>query len=342
MIDAIRRQEGTVTQVRDDGLMTRFGAPVAHEDHAARACYAALRMQESVKKYAEEVRRSHAAVVKIRVGLNSGEVVVRAIGSDLRMDYTAVGQTTHLAARMEQLADPGAIVIAPDTLALVEGYVEVKSLGLVPVKGQGPDAAQPDPLAAQTSVRDGPRLRAGPGSESQRRPGDNARATPSANATRENQRRPSACLSPVAVGAGDVRMRIIWITALVLALAIALVVSAGWAQGFGSPAPERYFRVEVEGGQGRSGRPVVRGYIYNDGPQAAGRVQLAVESLDAAGQVINRSILPLDGVVPAFNRLYFDIRVSTAGATYRVSVYYYEWLKGGGGGAGLAPEGLRG
>ena len=112
-----------------------LGAPLAHEDHAVRACYAALRMQESVKQYAEEVRRSHAAVVKIRVGLNSGEVVVRAIGSDLHMDYTAVGQTTHLAARMEQLADPGAIVITPDTLALAEGYVEVKSLGPVPVKG---------------------------------------------------------------------------------------------------------------------------------------------------------------------------------------------------------------
>src|SRR5678816_2823107 len=92
-------------------------------------------MQESVKTYADEVQRSHAAVVKIRVGLNSGAVVVRAIGSDLHMDYTAVGQTTHLAARMEQLADPGAIVITRETLALVEGYVEVKSLGLVPVKG---------------------------------------------------------------------------------------------------------------------------------------------------------------------------------------------------------------
>jgi tetratricopeptide (TPR) repeat protein len=92
-------------------------------------------MQESVKKYADEVRRSHAAVVKIRVGLNSGEVVVRAIGSDLHMDYTAVGQTTHLAARMEQIADPGAIVITPSTLALAEGYVEVKALGPVPVKG---------------------------------------------------------------------------------------------------------------------------------------------------------------------------------------------------------------
>jgi class 3 adenylate cyclase/tetratricopeptide (TPR) repeat protein len=135
MMDAVHHFEGTVNQVMGDGIMALFGAPVAHEDHAVRACYAALRMQESARKYAEQVRRSHAAVVKIRVGLNSGEVVVRAIGSDLHMDYTAVGQTTHLAARMEQLADPGAIVIPPDTLALAEGYIEVKSLGLVPVKG---------------------------------------------------------------------------------------------------------------------------------------------------------------------------------------------------------------
>jgi class 3 adenylate cyclase len=135
MMEAVHRYEGTVNQVMGDGIMALFGAPLAHEDHAVRACYAALRMQESVKKYADEVRRSHRAVVKIRVGLNSGEVVVRAIDSDLRMDYSAVGQTTHLAARMEQIADPGAIVITPDTLGLAEGYVEVKSLGPVPVKG---------------------------------------------------------------------------------------------------------------------------------------------------------------------------------------------------------------
>jgi class 3 adenylate cyclase/tetratricopeptide (TPR) repeat protein len=135
MMEAVHHYEGTVNQVMGDGIMALFGAPLAHEDHAVRACYAALRMQERVKTYADEVRRSHAAVVKIRVGLNSGEVVVRAIGSDLRMDYTAVGQTTHLAARMEQLADPGAIVITPETLALAEGYVEVKSLGPVRVKG---------------------------------------------------------------------------------------------------------------------------------------------------------------------------------------------------------------
>ena len=135
MMEAVHRFEGTVNQVMGDGIMALFGAPLAHEDHAVRACYAALAMQESVRRYATEVRRSRGAGVKIRVGLNSGEVVVRAIGSDLRMDYTAVGQTTHLAGRMEQLAEPGAILMTPATLALVEGYVDVTSLGPIPVKG---------------------------------------------------------------------------------------------------------------------------------------------------------------------------------------------------------------
>jgi class 3 adenylate cyclase len=135
MMETVHRFEGTVNQVMGDGIMALFGAPLAHEDHAVRACYAALRMQERVKAYAEEVWSTHAAVVKIRIGLNSGEVLVRAIGSDLHMDNTAIGQTTHLAARMEQIADPGAIAITPDTLALAEGYVEVRSLGPVPVKG---------------------------------------------------------------------------------------------------------------------------------------------------------------------------------------------------------------
>jgi hypothetical protein len=92
-------------------------------------------MQESVKRYAEEVHRSAGVPLHIRVGVNSGEVVVRSIGSDLHMDYTAVGQTTHLAARMEQMAMPGSILISPDTLNLAEGYVLVKSLGARPVKG---------------------------------------------------------------------------------------------------------------------------------------------------------------------------------------------------------------
>jgi len=135
MMEAVHRYEGTVNQVMGDGIMALFGAPLAHEDHAVRACYAALRMQESVAQYAEGVFRSHGVPVQIRVGLNSGEVVVRAIGSDLHMDYTADGQTTHLAARMEQLATPGSILVTPNTLRLAEGYVQVSSLGPVPVKG---------------------------------------------------------------------------------------------------------------------------------------------------------------------------------------------------------------
>src|SRR5215472_13906362 len=135
MIEAVHRYEGTVNQVMGDGIMALFGAPLAHEDHAVRACYAALRMQESVQLFAEEARRTHGVNPQIRVGLNSGEVVVRAIGSDLRMDYTAVGETTHLAARMEQFASPGSILLTPSTLELVEGFVAVKPLGPVPVKG---------------------------------------------------------------------------------------------------------------------------------------------------------------------------------------------------------------
>jgi class 3 adenylate cyclase/tetratricopeptide (TPR) repeat protein len=135
MMEAVHRYEGTVNQVMGDGIMALFGAPLAHEDHAVRACYAALRMQESVKTCAEAVRRSHGAVVKIRVGLNSGEVVVRAIGSDLHMDYTAVGQTTHLAARMEQLADPGTTLMTAETRELAGSFVETTPLGPMAVKG---------------------------------------------------------------------------------------------------------------------------------------------------------------------------------------------------------------
>ena len=135
MMAAIHRYEGTVNQVMGDGIMALFGAPLAHEDHAVRACYAALHMQEAIGRYAEELRRQQGLDVQIRVGLHSGEVVVRAISNDLHMDYTAVGQTTHLAARMEQLARPGTALLTADTLRLVEGYVEVTPLGPVPVKG---------------------------------------------------------------------------------------------------------------------------------------------------------------------------------------------------------------
>ncbi len=137
MMVAVHHYEGTVNQVMGDGIMALFGAPLAHEDHALRACYAALRMQDAVRRYSEELRRAQGVEVQIRVGVNSGDVVVRSIGSDLRMDYTAVGQTTHLAARMEQLAVPGGIRLTAETLHLAEGFIEVTPLGPVPIKGLG-------------------------------------------------------------------------------------------------------------------------------------------------------------------------------------------------------------
>src|SRR5262249_41983742 len=135
MMEAVHCYEGTVNQVMGDGVMALFGAPLAQEDHAVRACYAALRMQGSVKRYAAEVFHTQGLTVRIRAGINSGEVVVRSMGSDLHMDYTAVGQTTHLAARMEQLADPGGTLITGETLRLAEGFVHVNARGKAPVKG---------------------------------------------------------------------------------------------------------------------------------------------------------------------------------------------------------------
>jgi len=135
MMEAVHRFEGTVNQVMGDGIMALFGAPLALEDHAVRACYAALAMQAAVQQYSEQMRATEGVEVQIRAGLNSGEVVVRAIGSDLHMDYSAIGQTTHLAARMEQLALAGTIRITAETLRLAEGFMQVKPLGAVPVKG---------------------------------------------------------------------------------------------------------------------------------------------------------------------------------------------------------------
>jgi class 3 adenylate cyclase/tetratricopeptide (TPR) repeat protein len=135
MMDAVHRFEGTVNQVLGDGIMSIFGAPIAHEDHAARACYAALAMQSAMHPYADQVRSAQGIEMQIRVGLNSGEVVVRTIGNDLHMDYSAVGPTTHLAARMEQLARPGSVRLSSSTLRLVEGLVRVNELGPIPVKG---------------------------------------------------------------------------------------------------------------------------------------------------------------------------------------------------------------
>jgi class 3 adenylate cyclase/tetratricopeptide (TPR) repeat protein len=148
MIEAVHRYEGTVNRVMGDGIMALFGAPIAHEDHAVRACYAALRMQETVARYADEVQRSHGVALTIRVGLNSGEIVVCGIGNDLHMDYTVVGQTANLAARMEQMAKPGTVLTTADTLQLAEGYVTMKPLGPVPVKG----LADPIPIYEVTGA----------------------------------------------------------------------------------------------------------------------------------------------------------------------------------------------
>ena len=135
MMDAVHRFEGTVNQVLGDGIMALFGAPIAHEDHALRACYAALAMQMAMRASTDEVRRTRGLELRMRVGINSGEVVVRAIGNDLHMDYSAVGETTVLAAHTEQTAVPGSIRLPAATLRLVEGLVQITALGPVPVKG---------------------------------------------------------------------------------------------------------------------------------------------------------------------------------------------------------------
>src|SRR6266436_639209 len=135
MMDAVHRFEGTVNDVAGDGLMAMFDAPIAHEDHALRACYAALAMQAALRRYAEGVRRTQGLEVLLRVGLHSGDVVVRTISNDLYMNYSGVGLTTNLAARMEQLAPPGTIRLTAATLRLVEGAVRVHALGPIPVKG---------------------------------------------------------------------------------------------------------------------------------------------------------------------------------------------------------------
>jgi len=134
-MDAVHRYEGTVSRLMGDGLMAMFGAPVAHEDHAVRACYAALAMLEAVRAYAEDVRQTSGATIQIRVGLNSGEVIVRLISDDLHMDYTAMGQTVHLASRMESLASAGSALLTPSTLTLVDGLVDARPLGPMLIRG---------------------------------------------------------------------------------------------------------------------------------------------------------------------------------------------------------------
>jgi class 3 adenylate cyclase/tetratricopeptide (TPR) repeat protein len=131
----VHRFEGTVNQYTGDGIMALFGAPIAHEDHAQRACLAALSVREELARYSAELQQSHGLLFSVRMGLNSGEVVVGKIGDDLRMDYTAQGETVGLAARMEQLAEPGRIYVTEQTAALADGFVALKDRGRFSVKG---------------------------------------------------------------------------------------------------------------------------------------------------------------------------------------------------------------
>jgi class 3 adenylate cyclase len=133
--DGVHRFEGTINQYTGDGIMALFGAPIAHEDHAQRACYAALHLKDELRRYAEDLKRSRGLSFSVRMGLNSGEVVVGKIGDDLRMDYTAQGQTVGLAARMEQLAAPGSAYLTEHTAKLVSGFFQLRDLGSFEIKG---------------------------------------------------------------------------------------------------------------------------------------------------------------------------------------------------------------
>jgi class 3 adenylate cyclase len=133
--EGVHRFEGTINQYTGDGIMALFGAPIAHEDHAQRACYAALSLRDAVREYANEVRVRYGVPFAVRIGLNSGEVVVGKIGDDLRMDYTAQGHTVGLAQRMEALAESGHICLSEHTARLVEGYFQLQDLGRPKVKG---------------------------------------------------------------------------------------------------------------------------------------------------------------------------------------------------------------
>jgi class 3 adenylate cyclase len=135
LAEGVHRFEGTVNQYTGDGIMALFGAPIAHEDHAQRACYASLQLRDAVRGYANEVRAQYGVPFGVRIGLNSGEVVVGRIGDDLRMDYTAQGHTVGLAQRMEALAESGHICLSEHTARLVEGYFELQDLGRTQVKG---------------------------------------------------------------------------------------------------------------------------------------------------------------------------------------------------------------
>jgi class 3 adenylate cyclase/tetratricopeptide (TPR) repeat protein len=135
MCDAVEKYGGTVSVVMGDGIMALFGAPVSWEDHAIRACHAALSMLDLVRHYGDDIQRQYGVPIQIRIGLNSGEVALSVSGHGLHMSYTAVGQPVHIAARMEQMAKPGSVLATAETVRLAEGHVEARPIGPVRVKG---------------------------------------------------------------------------------------------------------------------------------------------------------------------------------------------------------------
>jgi class 3 adenylate cyclase len=158
MIHAVRRYDGYIVQSTGDGIFALFGAPVAHEDHPNRALYAALRMQEELRRYSDKLLADSRAPLEVRVGVNTGEVVVRSIttGSG-KTEYTPIGHTTNLAARMEALAATGSIAITEHTRRMVEGYFVLNSRGPTKVKGvTGPvnvyEVMGPGPLRTKLDV----------------------------------------------------------------------------------------------------------------------------------------------------------------------------------------------
>jgi class 3 adenylate cyclase len=136
LMDEIHKYEGTINQFTGDGVMALFGAPVAHEDHAQRACHAALSTQKAMADYGEKIKEDRGMDFLMRIGLNSGPVVVGTIGDDLRMDYTAAGDTTNLAARLQSLAEPGTVLLSKNSYRLTKDFFEFDNLGPIDVKGK--------------------------------------------------------------------------------------------------------------------------------------------------------------------------------------------------------------
>ncbi len=153
LMDEIHRYEGTINQFTGDGVMAIFGAPVAHEDHSQRACYASISIQKAMEKYGIEVEKNTGEIFTMRIGVNTGKVIVGAIGDDLRMDYTAVGDTTNLAARIQQTANPGEVWLSQETQNIIKGFFQVEYIGDQKLKGKAEKQPVYRLLAERKEVR---------------------------------------------------------------------------------------------------------------------------------------------------------------------------------------------